>query len=300
MLRHLSSQVQSRSFLSRWHLLPGAKAYLDLALHNIPCHVTKTLTLHHCHLTKDEDSATERLAKIDTSALSTATSVRQALPRRILLGLFIIMSGFTAINARNPEAPAPPEAEAAASGQRKATKRRQPARKKPAAQKNGGQESADATAPERISGKGKKRANHPSEEPYPESKRHKNGSLKSSMPTTKTAVSAITTADSDETVNAKATSSSSTDAGLVSLTSMTRLNGFRYTRAQATASGGGEPQTIQSSSISFVPETSMSTVSEVFPSSTHDTSQMSDSARDCRHPGRILSILTMSMGNPEH
>lgn len=210
------------------------------------------------------------------------------------------MPGFTAINARISEASAPPEAEAAASGQRKATKRRHPARKKPAAQKNGGQESADATAPERISGKGKKRANHPSGEPDPESKRRKSGSLKSSMPTTKTAVSTTTTVDSDETLNAKATSSSSTDAGLVSLTSMAKLNGFPYTRAQAAASGVGEPQTIQSSSIFYVPETSMSSVSEVSLSSAHNSSQMSDSASDCRHPGRILGTLTMSMGHPDH
>ena len=172
------------------------------------------------------------------------------------------MPGFTAINARTSEAPAPPEAEAATSGQCKATKRRQPARKRPAAQKNGDQAAANATAPERISGKGKKRANHPGDEPEP--KRRKSGSLKSSMLTTKTAVSATTTAVPDKTLNAKATSSSSTDAGLVSLTSMAKLNGFRYTRAQVAASGDTEPQSIQSSSISYVPETSMSIVSEAF------------------------------------
>jgi hypothetical protein len=51
---------------------------------------------------------------------------------------------------------------------------------------------------------------------------------------------------------------------LVSLTSMAKLNGFRYTRAQVAASGDTEPQSIQSSSISYVPETSMSIVSEAF------------------------------------
>jgi len=186
------------------------------------------------------------------------------------------MPGFTAINARTSEAPAPPEAEAAASGQRKATKRRQPARKKPAPQKNGDQAVADAIAPERISGKGRKRANHPGDEPEP--KRRKSGSLKSSMPTTKTAVSATTTAVPDKTLNAKATSSSSTDAGLVSLTSMAKLNGFRYTRAQAAASGDTEPQSIQSSSISYVPETSMSTVSEAF---SFECSQLFSDVRIC-------------------
>jgi len=171
------------------------------------------------------------------------------------------MPGFTPINARNAEAPAPQEVEAAVSGPRKATKRRQPARKKPAAQQNGGQIAADATAPERISGKGKKRANHPGDEPEP--KRRKSGSLKSSMPTTKTAVSATTTADPDKTLKGKATSSSSTDAGLVSLTSMAKLNGFRYTRARAAASGGNEPQSTESTSMSYLPETSMSTVSRI-------------------------------------
>lgn len=180
------------------------------------------------------------------------------------------MPGFTAINARTSEAPAPivdAAAEAAVSGPRKATERRQPARKKPAAQKNGGQEAADATAPDRISGKVKKRANHPSDEPEP--KRRKSGSLKSSMPTKKTAVSATTTADPHENLDTKVISSSSTDAGLVSLTSMAKLSGFRYTRAQAAASVGGEPQSIQPNSVSYVPETSMSTVSTACSSSAH-------------------------------
>lgn len=172
------------------------------------------------------------------------------------------MPGFTPINARHPEAPAPPpEVETAVSGPRKASKRRRPARKKPAAQKDDGHTAADATAPERISGKGKKRANHPGDEPEP--KCRKSGNLKSSMPATKTAVGATPTADPDKTPNAKATSSSSTDAGLVSLTSMAKLNGFRYTRARAAASGGNEPQSIESTSMSYVPETSMSTVSKI-------------------------------------
>lgn len=172
------------------------------------------------------------------------------------------MPGFTPINARNFEVPVPSEEQAAVPGPRKASKRRQPARNKPAAQKNGDQLAADATAPERSSGKGKKRANHPGDEPDP--KRRKSGSLKPSMPTTKTAVSATTTAEPDKTLNHKATSSSSTDAGLVSLTSMAKLNGFRYTRAQAAAeSGGKDSQATQSTSISVVPETSMSNVSRV-------------------------------------
>ena len=200
------------------------------------------------------------------------------------------MPGFTPINAHDSKALALPETEAAVPGQEKATTRRQPARKKPSSQKNGGEAAADATAPERISGKGRKRANHPSSEPDSEPKRRKSGSLKSSMPTTKTAVSATTTAVPDKALDAKATSSSSTDAGLVSLTSMAKLNGFRYTRAQAAASGGGEPQTIQSSSISYVPETSMSAVSEAFSLSAHGHPQQFESVKNYRLPGRICAF----------
>lgn len=187
------------------------------------------------------------------------------------------MPGFTPINARNAEAPVPSEVEAAVSGPRRASKRRQPARKKAVTQKDGGQPAADATAPERISGKGKKRANHPGDEPEP--KRRKSASLKSSMPTAKTAVSATTTADPDKTPNANVASSSSTDAGLVSLTSMAKLNGFRYTRSQAATSGSGEPQPTQSTSISYVPETSMSNVSEASSSSAHNHPSNGDSVR---------------------
>lgn len=175
------------------------------------------------------------------------------------------MPGFTPINARNAEMPVPPEVEAAVSGPRRASKRRQPARKKAVTQKDGGQPAADATAPERISGKGKKRANHPGDDPEP--KRCKSAGLKSSMPITKTAVSATTTADLGKNLNANVASSSSTDAGLVSLTSVAKLNGFRYTRAKAATSGGDEPQPTQSTSISYVPETSMSNVSKASSSS---------------------------------
>jgi len=174
------------------------------------------------------------------------------------------MPGFTAINARTSEAPAaqvdaPTEA-ATGPAPRKATKRRQPPRKKAATQKDGGQVAVDATARESIRGKGKKRASHPGDEPAP--KRRKSGSLKSSMPTTKTAVSTTTTADPDDISSSKTISSSSTDAGLVSFTSMAKLNGFRYTRGQSVASGDHEPQSNQSTTVSYTPETSMSNVSE--------------------------------------
>lgn len=206
------------------------------------------------------------------------------------------MPGFTAINAPTLEALAPiadAAPEAALSGPRKAVKSRQPARKKPAAPKTGGQVAADATAPERISGKGKKRASHPGDEPEP--KRRKSGSLKSSMPTTKTAVSATTTADPDQILNAKGASSSSTDAGLVSLTSMAKLNGFRYTRSQAAASGGGEQQSTKSTSISYVPETSMSNVSGFCSSGAHKRLSKSRCGRDLRCPGPFPRIYFVSM-----
>ena len=48
-LRHLSSQVQSRSFLSRWRLLLWVEAYSNLTLDQIPCRDTKTMTLHRQH-----------------------------------------------------------------------------------------------------------------------------------------------------------------------------------------------------------------------------------------------------------
>jgi hypothetical protein len=175
------------------------------------------------------------------------------------------MPGFTAINARTPEAPAP-VADAAPE----------------VAPKNGGQVTADATAPECISGKGKKRASRPGDEPEP--KRRKSGSLKSSLPTTKTAVSATRTADPEENLNVKATSSSSTDAGLVSLTSIAKLNGLRYTRSQAAASGGEEPQSTKSMSISYVPETSMSSVSEAYASGAHNQVQNFICTRDLHCP----------------
>lgn len=175
------------------------------------------------------------------------------------------MPGFTAINARVSEAPAsrasaPPEVDDTAAVKPKVTKGRQPARKKPAAPKDVDQTAAENnTRKKPISGKGKKRASHPGEEPEP--KRRKSGSVKASMPTTKTAVSSTTMADPDENDGIKKPSASSTEPGLISLTSMAKLNGFRYTRAQAAGSSEIVPHSIQSTSVSYAPETSMNSVS---------------------------------------
>lgn len=174
------------------------------------------------------------------------------------------MPGFTAINARASEAlaskaGAPPEVDETVAHKGKTTKRRQPARKKPAALKNVDQTALDSSTRKPISGKGKKRASHPGDEP--ESKRRKSGSVKSSMPTTKTAISSTTMTDPDEVNGIKKPSASSTEAGLISLTSMAKLNGFRYTRAQAARSSEIVPHAIQSASVSYAPETSMNSVS---------------------------------------
>lgn len=174
------------------------------------------------------------------------------------------MPGFTAINARTSEAPAskagaPPEVDETVAPKGKTTKRRQPARKKPAAPRDPDQITPGNNTRKSISGKGKKRTSHPGDES--ESKRRKSGSVKSSMPTTKTAVSSTTMADPDEVNGIKKPSASSTEAGLISLTSMAKLNGFRYTRAQAARSDEIVPHSITSASVSYAPETSMNSVS---------------------------------------
>jgi hypothetical protein len=174
------------------------------------------------------------------------------------------MPGFTAINAGASEvhaqnANAPPAVDETAAARRKATKRRQPARKKPGASKCVDQKALDSHTRKPISGKGKKRASHPGDEPEP--KRRKSGSIKTSMSTTKTVVSSTTTADPVDTTGTKIPSSSSTEAGLVSLTSMAKLNGFRYATRQAARSTEIEPQPIQSTSVYYTPETSMTNVS---------------------------------------
>lgn len=170
------------------------------------------------------------------------------------------MPGFTAINAHTPVVPTPnPEAKVTepVPGERNATRRRLPARKQPAAQDPG--EGASATTSKRISGKGKKRSSRTDDEPEP--KRRKRTGIKASMPTTKTTVVATTTVDSEKSAKSQVPSRSSTDDGLVSLTSKAKLNGFRYQRQQAAVNSKIEPLSNQSTSVDYTAETSMTSVS---------------------------------------
>lgn len=176
------------------------------------------------------------------------------------------MPGFTAINAHAPSSLSPtslsPSLDVAAketvSGRRKATRRRQPARKQPAAH-DAGQEASTETVSKRISGKGKKRASRVDDEPDP--KRRKSNGIKSSMPTTKTTVGATTTVDPEKTTSTKVPSESSTEAGLVSLTSKAKLDGFRYQRQQAAVQSKIDPLSSQATSVYYTAETSMTSVS---------------------------------------
>lgn len=180
------------------------------------------------------------------------------------------MPGFTPINAHAVTAPAPtasgpPNNGEAQSVEPERTKRRQPARKKTATSKTADQiavegEARDASDQKRISGKGRKRTNPPSDEP--QTKRRKSGSVKSSMPATKSGVSATATSDSAN-ANANGTralSSSSTDAERLSLTFKAKLDGFRYSSKTAPEQVGATSLSIGSMSV-FTPQTSMSSVS---------------------------------------
>lgn len=180
------------------------------------------------------------------------------------------MSGFTPINAHavtapTPTASGPPNDGETHSVEPKRTKRRQPARKKTATSKTVDQiavegEARDASDQKRISGKGRKRTNPPSDES--QTKRRKSGSIKSSMSATKPGVGATATSDSAN-ANANGTtalSSSSTDAEMVSLTSKAKLDGFRYSSKTAPEQVGASSLSIGSMSV-FTPQTSMSSVS---------------------------------------
>lgn len=167
------------------------------------------------------------------------------------------MPGFTAINTPPPAVPAPkldadPTAGEMVPGRRQDNKRRQPTRKQTAPSKDVNQTAPKESTRKRISGKGKKRTSHHGVEPEP--KRRKSGSIESSMPNTKAAVNTTATVDSATIQNP---CSFSTDAGLVSLTSKTKLDGFRYKSGQA------QPQLTESALASYAPETSMDMVSRL-------------------------------------
>ena len=170
------------------------------------------------------------------------------------------MPGFTAINAQTPVVPTPNQetkVTGSAPKERKATRRRQAARKQPAAQD--ADEGAPAPTNKRISGKGKKRSSRADDEP--ELKRRKSNGIKASMPTIKTTVSATTAVNPEESAKAQVPRRSSTDAGMVSLTSKAKLDSFRYQREQAAVNSKIDPLTSQSTSVYYTTETSMTSVS---------------------------------------
>lgn len=264
-----------------------------------PCHDTNTLTL------RQHEALAPKVPPVSGLQRSAAAHCRNRsgagawqpypqLTRTIWASPSpsTIMPGFTPINAHALQPPAsnvdalPEMGATTGSGRPKPTKRRQPARKKPPVRRDDSQVAADNTTRKRISGKGRKRTSHPDGEPEP--KRRKSGDLKSSMPTTKIVVSATETANPDELSNAKAISSSSTDAGLVSLTSMAKLNGFHYTRGHAARSGGIEPQSIHSTSVTYAPETSMDSVSVFRLLRTHHASPMTETTRN------VVTIMSLS------
>lgn len=178
------------------------------------------------------------------------------------------MPGFTPINAHAVGAAAPtencpPNEGESQSVELKRAKRRQPARKKTVTSNTAGQiaaegEARDVNDQKRISGKGRKRTGPTSD--GSQTKRRKSGSVKSSMPTTKSGVGATATADSANANGTKALSNPSTDAEMVSLTSKAKLDGFRYSSKAAPEHVGAGALSVGSMSV-FTPQTSMSSVS---------------------------------------
>lgn len=173
----------------------------------------------------------------------------------------IIMPGFTAINAPTPALSSPSldaTVKESVPGRRKAPRRRQAVRKQ-TSERDAGQVGSVSTTSKRISGKGKKRSSRPDEESEP--KRRKSNGIKSSMPTTKPTVSATTTVHPEKSTSTNVPSDSSTEAGLVSLTSKAKLDGFRYQRQQAAVQSKIDPLSSQASSVFYTAETSMTSVS---------------------------------------
>jgi len=172
------------------------------------------------------------------------------------------MAGFTAINAHATSTPTATvndvsEENGNDADQQKTTKRRQPARKKAAPADPESQVANSKIAPKRISGKGRKRTNEPSDEPG--FKRRKSGSVKLNIPITKTGVNTDSVKDPEHIARSNIVGTSSTDADLISLDSRTKLNGFRYSNESA-----AEPNTFKSKSATshpaYMPQTSMNSV----------------------------------------
>jgi hypothetical protein len=170
------------------------------------------------------------------------------------------MTGFTAINSRAASASSPaanvtsmeskPDA-----GRQETTRQRQPARKKsppPDA------ESPEA-APKRISGKGRKRTNEPSDESG--SKRRKSGSVELNMPITKTGVRPSEGKQPKYTTSSTIAGTPSTDAELISLASKAKLDGFRYGNKPVSEANTSHPSISETPHHVYMHQTSMDSVS---------------------------------------
>ena len=173
------------------------------------------------------------------------------------------MAGFTPINARTASAPTPvaneisKESKTEAAGQ-KTTRFRQPARKKAAPPGTESQVTNPKPAPKRISGKGRKRTNDTGEEPG--SKRRKSGSAELNMLITKTGVKASEVKHPKDATGSNIAGTSSTDAEMISLSSKSKLDGFRYSyNTAAEANTHGSKST--TSHHVYMAQTSMDSVS---------------------------------------
>ena len=173
------------------------------------------------------------------------------------------MAGFTPINARAISAPTPvandalKESETDA-GRQKTTRRRQPARKKAAPPDTESQVTKPEPAPKRISGKGRKRTNDHCDEPG--SKRRKSGSAELNMPITKTGAKASSAKDPKNITSSDIAGTSSTDAEKISLTSKSKLDGFRYSNNTAAGTNTRGSKSTTSHHV-YIPRTSMDSVS---------------------------------------
>ena len=170
------------------------------------------------------------------------------------------MAGFTPINARAASAPTPvandtsKESKTDAGGQ-KTNRRRQPARKKADTES---QATKPKPAPKRISGKGRKRTNDPGEEPG--SKRRKSGSVELNMPITKIGAKASEAKYPKDVAGSNIAGTSSTDAETISLSSKSKLDGFRYSHNTAAEANTRGSKSITSHHV-YMAQTSMDSVS---------------------------------------
>jgi len=171
------------------------------------------------------------------------------------------MTGFTPINSHAASAPSTttndtfteskPDAD-----RQKTTRRRQPARKKPSPPDA---ESPEA-APKRISGKGRKRTNEPSDESG--SKRRKSGSVELNMPITEPSVRPSEAKQPKHTTNSNVAGTSSTDAEVISLVSKAKLDDFRCSNTAAAEANTSQQSKSATPHRVSLPQTSMDSVSK--------------------------------------